>query len=215
MALCMAALGAAGTRAFAQRCDDEHYRWAAKTTVALRESALHRTTVSSMLDWPPRDLFRPAIGHPDCTVREGRELEVFEVTGWVRAWKVETGAHGDLDWHIELTASDTSAPTRCVVAEIPDPRYGIVFDSARAALITQLRESKPETHVTPPIRITVIGPAFFDGEHRGSRMSGSPPSGHGNCNASASALWEIHPVYRVIAPSAREDPSPTVPHRLP
>jgi hypothetical protein len=46
----------------------------------------------------------------------------------------------------------------------------------------------------------VIGPAFFDAEHRGAKGSGKPPSGHGHCNASDSALWEIHPVYVVQQP---------------
>ena len=40
--------------------------------------------------------------------------------------------------------------------------------------------------------------AFFDGEHRGAGMN--PPHRHGRCNATTAALWEIHPVYAILAP---------------
>ena len=67
------------------------------------------TTPSAMLKWTPLELYRPAVEAHDCTPRADRELTVYAVTGWARAWHVEK-APGDLDWHIELTQSRTTTP---------------------------------------------------------------------------------------------------------
>jgi hypothetical protein len=43
--------------------------------------------------------------------------------------------------------------------------------------------------------------AFFDGQHRrGGRRSDRIDGGHGRCNSSVRALWEIHPIYRIGSP---------------
>ena len=52
-----------------------------------------------------------------------------------------------------------------------------------------------------PTLVRVAGTAFFDGQHRrGGRRGDETDGGHGRCNSSVRALWEIHPVYRMIPP---------------
>ena len=181
-------------------CTDEHYRWTVKTTLALEGDAPAKTTPSAMLKWAPRKLYRPPIGTHVCTPRASRELKVYAVTGWARSWHIEKGPKGDLDWHIELTQSAKTDSLECVVVEIPDPKYGAVFDTARKDFLNLLGNSKPNKKKWLVPRITVVGPALFDAQHRGAKDSGNPPTGHGNCNSSDSALWEIHPVYRIMQP---------------
>jgi hypothetical protein len=127
---------------------------------------------------------------------------VFAVTGWARSWHVEKAPSGDLDWHIELTQSASSKRTKCVVVEIPDPQFGPIYQKARQDFLDLITHStiNKKKQIIPAVRMTVTGPAFFDGQHRGARGTSNPPSGHGNCNSSASALWEIHPIYAVSAP---------------
>jgi len=51
------------------------------------------------------------------------------------------------------------------------------------------------------VRARAIGAAFFDGEHRGGPTRRDRTDGaYGSCNASARALWELHPVYWVKQP---------------
>lgn len=164
--------------------------------------------VDSILRWPALPLFHDRPGQHDCTERSARERNVYEITGWVRTWKIEKGTAdkpGDLDWHVELTQGDTTDPLDCIVVEIPDPRYGVVFDSARHDFLVLLGASKPKKNgtVDPPVRLTFVGAAFFDGQHRGGKKSNRPPEGHGHCNSSTSALWELHPVYAVHAAEPR------------
>jgi hypothetical protein len=186
----------------AQTCTDAHYRWTVKTTLDMRDATPAKTTPASMLKWKALPLYRGAVGSHDCTPRAGHEATVYAVTGWARSWHIEKGPKGDLDWHVELTSGRHTDSLNCIVVEIPDPKYGAVFDTARAQFLDALGQSKPNKRkwLVPPVRITVIGPAFFDGEHRGAKGSGKPPSGHGHCNALDSALWEIHPVYHVQRP---------------
>src|SRR5437870_9236690 len=156
----------------------------------------------------PRQHPRPCSSgrHASCTaprsvrvsVRRGRAANSRSTPSqeWARSWHIEKGPKGDLDWHIELTQSAKTDSLECVVVEIPDPKYGAVFDTARKDFLNLLGNSKPNKKKWLVPRITVVGPALFDAQHRGAKDSGNPPTGHGNCNSSDSALWEIHPVYR-------------------
>ena len=185
-----------------QTCTDPHYRWTVKTTLAQQGATSTAATPSAMLHWAPLDLYRPAVGAHDCTPRADRELTVYAVTGWARSWHIENGPKGDLDWHIELTQSAKTTSSKCVVVEIPDPQYGTIFAKARQDFLDLIVNSNvnQKKQIVPPVRLTVVGPAFFDGQHRGARGSGKLPSGHGHCNTSDNALWEIHPVYEVRHP---------------
>ncbi|HEV2671244.1 MAG TPA: hypothetical protein VGU74_09140 [Gemmatimonadales bacterium] len=159
--------------AHGQTCTDPHYRWTVKTTLAQQGNPSTAATPSAMLKWTPLDLDHPAVGARDCTPRAGRELTVFAVTGWARSWHIEK-APGDLDWHIELTQGPKTQSSKCVVVEIPDPQFGAPFAAVRQHFLDLIVNSKIDTNkqIVPPVKLTVIGPAFFDAQHRGAKGSG-------------------------------------------
>ena len=52
--------------------------------------------------------------------------------------------------------------------------------------------------VREPLAVRIRGAPFFDGQHRRTtRKRDVTDGGHGRCNSSLRALWEIHPVYAV------------------
>ncbi len=180
-----------------QGCREPHYRWTQKTDTSLAALSPHPTSVTAILaGWAA-----PNIASRDrCAPRADRELQVFALTGWVR--RVEK-VKDDGDWHIELTEGAASPVDSCVVVEIPAPKYGSRYALARAALDSLLggRKIRKGGALEQPALVRVAGAAFFDGQHRrGGRRSDETDGGHGRCNSSVRALWEIHPVYRVITP---------------
>ena len=112
----------------AQHCDG-HYRWQQKIDdTHLTESATH-TTVASMLGWRV-----PAFsGAKDfwCRARNAREQRVYQVIAWARRLKVESGAKGDGDWHIELMNSRHGNVANCIVIEIPPATLNDAYFTAR------------------------------------------------------------------------------------
>ena len=180
-----------------------HYRWQQKTDLSAVDRAPIRTTsVAQMLTWRA-----PGLSANDsswCAERSGRERRVYHLTGWARRYKIESGA-GDGDWHIELTGSKAGDIMRCIVVEIP-PAASVdsIYWKARQDFLRVITLAGSTVNaggdILPPVRVTVTGLAFFDGEHRGAEGTDKPPSGHGRCNSATSALWEIHPVYRIGAP---------------
>src|SRR5437867_22456 len=131
-AIAAACASLAITTAHGQTCTEPHYRWTVKTTLAQQGGDPSTTaTPSTMLHRAPLELYRPAPGVHDCTPRADRELTMYAVTGWARSWHLEKGPKGDLDWHIELTQTAKTTPSKCVVVEIPDPQYGTIFATAR------------------------------------------------------------------------------------
>lgn len=180
------------------QCADKHYRWSVKTTTQLFKQTPTPTTIPEILTtWPVPEIY----GITDkCKIRQGNETKTFILTGWVHRRKQETGPTGDGDWHLELTAQKTdTVPNNCIVVEIPDPKYGVMFKAARDSFMIKTKHVKIDNHgdLSTPIQITVAGPAFFDGEHRGARSTNNPPRAHGRCNSVSQALWEIHPVYLI------------------
>lgn len=173
-------------------CGGKHYyRWAAKKDYREVSDQVTRLTVAEMLAWPAYDLGRDLASW--CARRADRELEAFELTGWVRRVRKE---EADEDWHLELTGTRTAAMSRCVIAEIPDPSYGAEFKTARANLDELLSQSRIDSRsgiVTPPVRVRVVGAGFYDGWHSTSKD-------HGGCNSTPGAIWELHPVFEVRAP---------------
>jgi len=86
----------------------------------------------------------------------------------------------------------------CIVVEIPDGLGN--FAQARVDFDALVQStSAGDQDFSPAVRVRVIGAAFFDGEHRGA--GANPPHGHGRCNSSTRALWELHPVYFVKPPT--------------
>jgi SH3 domain-containing protein len=183
----------AATTAYPACGGEHHYRWAAKTD--LEQSGLTPQSVSipALLQWVPLGLGQDLASW--CAPRRGRELEAFAVTGWVRRVRQH---ETDGDWHVEITASSGTDPDSCIVVEIPDPTYDTRFSTARDALDSLLQGSAMSAagDITPPVRVQFVGAAFYDGWH----SSGTGARGHGRCNSSLGALWEIHPVFSVTSP---------------
>src|SRR3989441_5782726 len=117
------------------KCGDAyHYRWAQKTDTTL---ASKQPTAVELLQivgtWTA-----PQVPADDwCAARQGNELHIYSVTGWVRVLRHET----DLDWHIELTGTSTGPIKQCLIAEIPATKYSALFASARASLLDALQHS--------------------------------------------------------------------------
>jgi len=181
----------------APRCREPHYRWTQKTDTSLAALRPRPTSVAAILaGWAA-----PNIASRDrCAPRADRELQVFALTGWVR--RVEK-VKDDGDWHIELTEGAASPVDSCVVVEIPASRYSPRYALAREAFDSLLggRKIRKGGALDQPVLVRVAGAAFFDGQHRrGGRRSDETDGGHGRCNSSVRALWEIHPVYRMIPP---------------
>jgi len=182
-----------------QTCTDPHYRWSEKTDESLASLTPVRANITTMLtSWGLLSFTGQA--QYKCADRTGRELRVYSVTGWVR--RVRKG-ESDGDWHIELTSRRGSPTDSCIVAEIPPPEYSGKYGLARQDLDQFLATSTVTSSgdVVPPVRLRLIGVAFFDGDHRGGPSRRDQTDGaHGRCNSSARALWEIHPVYWVKQP---------------
>ncbi len=194
------ALGAPACAA-AQSCADPHFRWPAKTDATLATETARRGTVWAMLNqWQPLEFTGEAKFR--CADRTGLETRVYSVLGWVR--RVRKGER-DGDWHFELTSRPDSPVGDCIVAEIPSPEFSALFRAARESLDRLVAAGGATVasngDVSEPVRVRVVGPAFFDGEHRGGAGRRDRTDGaHGRCNSSDRALWEIHPVYWIVAP---------------
>jgi hypothetical protein len=195
--LAVAVLVIAPSAGRAQRCAEPHYRWSQKIDTTLRAIPPSDVEVKDILtSWqvPPiggGSVFR-------CAQRIGRERGVYSVVGWLR--RIDR-KKDDGDWHLELTQRRDSRVGDCIVVEIPLPNLHPDFRQARANVEELLRPVRVdrEGDLSKPLRIRVTGAAFYDGQHLdGNQLA--LPRGHGRCNSSARALWEIHPVYRVERP---------------
>ena len=200
---CLAAIVAAGgllaSRGAAprQRCDQPHYRWNVKIDTSLFTQPAVATTVADILNrWTA-----PAIGPDDrCAPRSDRERNVYVVTGWIR--RIET-EKDDGDWHIELTPDLASPVDSCIVVEIPLPALGASYRRSRSQLRVLLAERRLDKQgdLDAPLQVRILGAAFYDGQHRRTtRKRDQTDGGHGRCNSSVRALWELHPVYAVLRP---------------
>jgi hypothetical protein len=179
----------------AQSCTEPHYRWSEKIDASMKNDASASVDVSDILSWSPRNTFRK----DKCAARAGREKKVFEVTGWVR--RIKKG-ESDHDWHIEITEEEDDPVKQCVIVEIPAGDNDAIFQQARDDLTAVLsgESAGPNGDYANPIQVTFVGAALFDGFHQKVLTNGKrKASGHGRCNASVSALWELHPIYKVKA----------------
>lgn len=184
-----------------QDSSDLRYRWSEKVDTSLAGQSAFPTSVMEMLtSWKP-----PEIGRKDDdAARRGRELHVYRLAGWIRRAK----QNDDGDVHLSLTATPNGSEDSCVVAEIPAERYGTVFRRARADLLPIVEDTrvKKSGRLAPPMAVVVTGAAFYDGKHlqrpkgHGKHKRGAEAHSHGDCNVSPSALWEIHPVYKIERP---------------
>ncbi len=185
----------------AAQCDAPHYRWAQKTDASLASTVARRTNITSMLrQWSLLAFTGQA--QYKCAARAGNEHNVYSTLGWIRRVRRH---ESDGDWHIELTVRANTPVDSCVVVEIPPADLSGLYANARHDLDSlEAKNGITENSsgdLSQPLRVRVVGAAFFDGQHRGGagrrdRTDGS----HGRCNSSARALWEIHPVYWVLEP---------------
>lgn len=182
----------------AQVCAPPHYRWDQKTDTSFERDSAAAVDVSDVLAWAPRTLTR----RDKCAARAGRERNVYEVTAWVRRIRLH---ETDGDWHIEITEEeDSPVAASCMIVEIPDPAYGAVYARARHALagLVDTTSLSPAGDLPAAVQVTFVGAAFYDGYHQKKLANGGTQAiQHGRCNSSASALWELHPVYKVAAPA--------------
>jgi hypothetical protein len=183
------------------QCVEGHYRWEEKTTLSLASQTPAYTTINRMLtQWAIPEVYRG--NSSKCLDRFGRELTNYYLNGWVRR-VIKDEADGD--WHMEVTSSRTGAvPNNCIVVEIPSQdeasQYRIVRDQFDAILSDAGVTINSSGDLSSPVRMKIVGPAFFDAEHRGARGTPNPPHGHGRCNRDSRSLWELHPVYGVYTP---------------
>lgn len=168
-----------------------HYRWRQKTHRPVPASPdTTDITVAEILQWQPL-----ALTNQDwCAPRQGNELKVYRVVGWVRVIRKTEADH---DWHIELTQQAGDPLGHCIVVEIPSPTLGSRYATARQRLTHFIPNSEIDAQhghtVRHPIQLRFIGPAFFDGFH-------ATTGGHGDCNDAPGGDWEIHPVTTVAHP---------------
>ncbi|HKW41004.1 MAG TPA: hypothetical protein VJN39_07140 [Gemmatimonadales bacterium] len=165
-----------------------HYRWLEKTDTTL--AALPPVAVE--LDTIVQTWTTPLLPADDwCAPRTAKERRTYAVVGWVRVFRLEA----DSDWHVELTSTAAAPLVGCIIAEIPPVRYGAVFARARAQLARALLSSavSGRGYVRPPVRLRIVGAAFYDAWHL-------THGGHGDCNQQPGGLWELHPVFSVAAP---------------
>ena len=180
-------------------CIEPHYRWSEKIDATLASSTAHKVSLATILtSWGPRQLFQG----DKCAPRDGsHELKVYSLIGWVRHLdKTED----DKDWHIELTSRADSPSDSCIIVEIPlvdqegnQGNYAAARSDLDALLAAAGAHVDSHNDLSPPVKLRFIGAAFYDGFHH-THAGGA--SGHGGCNSSARALWEIHPVYWVKEP---------------
>ena len=120
----------------------------------------------------------------------------------------------DGDWHLEVTSTRTGAVVNnCVVIEVPPAsdgsQYQVVRDQFNALVAAAGATIASNGDLSTAVRMKFVGPAFFDGEHRGARGTSNPPHNHGRCNRDSRSLWEIHPVYGCSVPDdADEEAAP-------
>ncbi len=172
----------------------KHYRWAAKVSAPDNQDPGALTVATILSTWQPPSIDVGQSLAAWCVPRIAAEDRTFALTGYVtRIKRAET----DGDWHIELVTHG-SAVTNCVVAEIPSPTYAAGFAMARTDLLAKVAAAGATIDgngdLSKPVQVTLVGDAFYDGWHTNS--SGSPV-GHGRCNSSPRALWELHPVFVV------------------
>ena len=189
----MLAFSESATTAYPPCGGAHHFRWLEKTDLGEASLTPGAASIPAVLHWAPLGLGQDLASW--CAPRRGRELKAFAVAGWVRRVRKQ---EADGDWHVEITSTARSNPDSCIVVEIPDPSYDSRFSAARDALDALLHGSAIDASgdITPPVRVHFVGAGFYDGWH----SSSTGAKGHGRCNSSLGALWEIHPVFSVTSP---------------
>lgn len=126
-----------------------------------------------------------------------RETSVLTLKGDLWAINIEPN---DCDFHLEISAVGGAATDDRVIAEIPQLPS---FVAARNALINQLHAAgvalQKRTILKSPIRVQVLGFAFYDAWHY---SAANPQRGNKHGSPQVGSLWEIHPVWGIIFPAS-------------
>jgi hypothetical protein len=172
------------------RGDGGQYRWAVKIdserpprTVA----AVHRLTPSQLFGWTGG---RGTI--LSGTPRQGRENEWIQLTGKVTGLIIE----GDGDIHLELMDADGRSRAKAAV-EIPAGRrwcrlrqVAFAWTEPNFPITTKRSELTLNKH---PV-VSVIGKAFWDGQHAPAATSRNAVRRNQRTYDSTCSAWEVHPV---------------------
>jgi ribosomal protein S9 len=112
----------------------------------------------------------------------------------------------DADYHIQINDSRDEREG-CYIVEIPDPQF--VPDADLKAKVTKARAdilkllkitnvSDSGNCIAHPVKMTLVGQLFWDSAH----SSGTKPGGgrgKKQCKQDAATLWELHPIFQIIA----------------
>jgi Bacterial SH3 domain len=171
---------------------ERHYRWEAKITTSGFDQAATNPSVNAALNWSTLSFS----GHDLlswCNPRVPKEKKPFTIVGWVRRIMKED----DGDVHVEITQNSNDPVEKCFVVEIPPADLSPRFSKARNDLLSLLGLSHVQNKdFDSPKRVRFTGLAFWDGWHATSDL----PIKHGRCNSTKGAAWELHPVFKVVAP---------------
>jgi hypothetical protein len=181
------------------RGDGGHYRWTVKIDPEQPPRSVaadNRLTPSQLFNWTGG---RGTIlsGMP----RQGRENQWIQLTGKVTALLIE----GDGDIHVELTNANGRSRAKAG-AEIPAGRrwcrlrqVAFRWTETNFPIVTKRRELNLKKH---PV-ISVIGKAFWDGQHAPAATSRNAVRRNRRTYDSTCSAWEIHPVMKLtVQPSA-------------
>jgi hypothetical protein len=125
-----------------------------------------------------------------------REASVLTLKGDLWVINVEPN---DCDFHLEVSEVGGSVDADRVIVEIPQKAP---FVAARNALLNRLQAAGVTLHartkLTQPIRVQVLGFAFYDAWHFSAT---NPQRGNHHGSPQVGSLWEIHPVWAIIFPT--------------
>ncbi len=133
------------------------------------------------------------------------EGDIVTIRGWLQLVAFESGADGDEDYHIQISASQEDG-SNCIIVEAPNPDY--VEDAAlkqessdiRLWVRTQLLhdpQKQPSANgnkMIHPVYVVATGQLFFDATHK---QSGDPGGGRGKRGMNAGTVWELHPLTKL------------------
>jgi hypothetical protein len=125
-----------------------------------------------------------------------REVSVLTLKGDLWVINVEPN---DCDFHLEVSEVGGSVDADRVIVEIPQTAP---FVAARNALLNRLQAAGVTLHartkLAQPIRVQVLGFAFYDAWHF---SAANPQRGNHHGSPQVGSLWEIHPVWAIIFPT--------------
>jgi hypothetical protein len=126
-----------------------------------------------------------------------RESSVLTLKGDLWAINIEPN---DCDFHLEISEVGGSVDSDRVIVEIPQTPP---FVAARNALLNKLHAAGVTLHartkLAQPIRVQVLGFAFYDAWHF---SSANPQRGNHHGSPQVGSIWEIHPVWAIIFPTS-------------